>query len=165
MQVARAAAMGRYPEASGRTRRCSASGRVAASIRRWVPLAPPNIEALAAHKAAQELERAEFGFDVRPAGLRPDRWSCPAAQRGPSPWRCWVNFLRESTTFQGRQPCRSSAFAGAPAERASSGAVLSRAGLPRLSRSDSVRSHHLVVLVFDDVAVPDELSGVGEAHA
>jgi len=30
------------------------------------------------------------------------------------------------------------------------------------ARTDAERPHHLVVLVFDDVAVPDELAGVGE---
>src|SRR5512135_3542036 len=35
----------------------------------------------------------------------------------------------------------------------------SASGLPRLRRSDAVRPHHFVVLVLDDVAVPDELAG------
>ena len=34
-----------------------------------------------------------------------------------------------------------------------------RHGLARLLRSDAVRPHHLVVLMLDDVAVPDELAG------
>src|SRR5215217_7020251 len=33
------------------------------------------------------------------------------------------------------------------------------AGLTGLLRADAVRAHHLVVLVLDDVAVPDELAG------
>ena len=35
-------------------------------------------------------------------------------------------------------------------------------GLAGLRRSDAVGPHHLVVLVLDDVAVPDELAGVSE---
>jgi len=38
------------------------------------------------------------------------------------------------------------------------------AGLARLHWPDSVRPHHLVVLVLDDVAVPNKLPGVDEAH-
>src|SRR3954454_5085657 len=37
-----------------------------------------------------------------------------------------------------------------------------RCRLPRLQRSDPVGPHHLVVLVLDDVAVPDELAGSAE---
>src|SRR5918995_4038018 len=38
-------------------------------------------------------------------------------------------------------------------------------GLSGLNWPDPVRPHHLVVLVLDDVAVPDELSSVPELHA
>ena len=36
--------------------------------------------------------------------------------------------------------------------------------LARLDGADAVGPHHLVVLVLDDVAVPDELAGCGESH-
>jgi hypothetical protein len=37
--------------------------------------------------------------------------------------------------------------------------------LAGLDRADAVGAHHLVVFVFDDVAVPDELSWVREPDA
>ena len=39
------------------------------------------------------------------------------------------------------------------------GAFLHATGLPPLNRSNAKRTHHLVVLVLDDMAMPDELTG------
>src|SRR5688572_16400054 len=44
-------------------------------------------------------------------------------------------------------------------------ALVDCAWFARLMRPDAIRSHHLVVFVFDDVAVPDELAGYRERHS
>src|SRR6185503_5729453 len=67
--------------------------------------------------------------------------------RQPNPGMPWVRPSRAEVEPRSRQPA---------ADASIKPAVVWSLRLAGLHRSDAVGAHHLVVLVFDDVAVPDE---------